>query len=409
MPVKSGALVLTSEYFKIVLEAVHAKFTEKHQLSKLPKTFQLYGYGAFDENKPSLKKDFETIGTEVINGKYLYDKSRELEKGKATIKLNEYYKSIILLYIGYENFEKFLDDYKLSKDEIKKQLALLNKDSANTTYYYLNYYFGEEDILLKGQTIISNNWTKIQHVFMYPQEDRTLKEHYSHGTIVRQGDTIYIRTKTLSSGRYINGSSEIYYIGHQEPSNINFLVGTYSNFDVYSNTVAGRSILEKCESRQIMEEKSKNFNIPPYISLEIRNKRIINNRKVPKHYLELSDKSPFSSIYSKIPGTYELSFNLEDNYTEVIKFKVLSSNYKIITLTENVYIEKDRMELINKGTVINFRFTFSGIIALERVNVYFKTFYLKNEKLIQDGVFSGIDNENRLVNGTISIKYTKAS
>jgi hypothetical protein len=406
MKTKSGALVLTSEYFKIILDKVHANFKENHKLSKLPKTFQLYGYGAFDDDKPNLKEDFEAIGSEFINGKYLYDKSRELEKGKATIKLNEYYQSIILLYIGYEKFEKFLDDYKLSEDEIKKQLSLISDDTANTTYYYLNYYFGEEDIILKGQTIISNNWTKIQHVFMYPQEDGSLKEHYSHGTIVSQGDTIYIRTKTLSSGRYINGSSEIYYIGHQEPSNINYLVGTYSNFDVYSNTVAGRSILEKCESKEVMEEKSKGFNIPSYIALEIRNKRIINNSKVPKHYLELSDKSPFSSIYAKIPGTYELSFNLENNFTEVIKFKVLASNYKIITLTENVYIEKDRMELLNKGTVINFRFNFSGIIALERVNVYFKTFYLKNEKLIQDGVFSGIDNENRLINGTVTINYT---
>ena len=279
MKTKSGALVLTSEYFKIILDKVHANFKENHKLSKLPKTFQLYGYGAFDDDKPNLKEDFEAIGSEFINGKYLYDKSRELEKGKATIKLNEYYQSIILLYIGYEKFEKFLDDYKLSEDEIKKQLSLISNDSANTTYYYLNYYFGEEDIILKGQTIISNNWTKIQHVFMYPQEDGSLKEHYSHGTIVSQGDTIYIRTKTLSSGRYINGSSEIYYIGHQEPSNINYLVGTYSNFDVYSNTVAGRSILEKCESKEVMEEKSKGFNIPSYIALEIRNKRIIKTIK----------------------------------------------------------------------------------------------------------------------------------
>jgi hypothetical protein len=407
MKTKSDTLILTSEYFKIVLDKVYAQFKENHSLSKLPKTFQLYGYGAFDENKPSLKKDFEAIGSEFINGKYLYDKSRELEKGKATIKLNEYYKSIVLLYIGYKDFEKFLDTYKLSKDEIEKQITLLSDDTANSTYYYLNYYFGEDDIILKGQTIISKNWTKIQHIFMYPQEDGTLKEHYSHGTIHTQGDSIYIRTKTLSSGRYINGSSEIYYIGHQEPSNINYLVGTYCNFDVYTNTVAGRSILEKCESKQVMEEKSKGFNIPPYIALEIRNKRISNTYRVPKHYLELSDKSPFSSIYGKIPGTYELSFNLENNFTEVIKFKVLASNYKIITLTENVYIEKDRIELLNKGTVINFRFNFSGIIALERVNIYFKTFYLKNKKLMQEGVFSGIDNENRLINGTVTINYTE--
>lgn len=407
MKTNSDALVVTSEYFKIVLEKVLAKFKEKHQLLKLPKAFQLYGYGAFDENEPNLKQDFEALGTEFINGKYLYDKSRQLEKGKSTIKLNEFYKSTILLYLGYEDFEEFIATYKLSENEIEKQLSLINNDETNATYYYLNYYFGEDDTILKGQTIISDNWSKIQHVFMYPQDDGTLKEHYSYGVINRQGDSIYIRAKTLSGGRYINGSSEIYFIGHQEPSNINYLVGTYCNFDIYNNTVAGRSILEKCESKQLMEEKSKDFNIPSYIAIEIRDKRIVNDRTVPKHYLELSDKSPFSSIYAKLPGTYEFSFVIDDDIVEVIKFKILSTNYKILTLTENVYIEKDRIELLNKGTLLNFRFNFSGIFALERVNIYLKSYFLKKEISNQDGVFSGIDNENRLVNGTLKIIFTE--
>ena len=62
-------------------------------------------------------------------------------------------------------------------------------------------------------------------------------------------------------------------------------------------------------------------------------------------------------------------------------------------------------ELLNKGSIVNFRFNFSGIIALERVNIYFKSYYLKNNSNSQKGVFSGIDNENRLVNGTLSINY----
>jgi len=78
--------------------------------------------------------------------------------------------------------------------------------------------------------------------------------------------------------------------------------------------------------------------------MEIRNKRIVNKRVIPRHALELS----------------------------------------------------------------SFRFSFSGIIALQRVNIYFKTYYLKNEKLKQDGVFSSIDNENRLVNGTLTIDFKES-
>ena len=93
-----------------------------------------------------------------------------------------------------------------------------------------------------------------------------------------------------------------------------------------------------------MEEKSKSPFIPAYIAMEIRNKRIVNKRVIPRHALELS----------------------------------------------------------------SFRFSFSGIIALQRVNIYFKTYYLKNEKLKQDGVFSSIDNENRLVNGTLTIDFKES-
>lgn len=154
-----------------------------------------------------------------------------------------------------------------------------------------------------------------------------------------------------------------------------------------------------------MEEQSKTPFIPAYIALEIRNKRIVNNSFVPRNALELSSNSPYASLYGKLPGTYALTFNYNTGFKETLKFKILDTNYQIITLTENVYIEKDRFELLNKGSVVNFRFSFSGIIALERVNIFFKTYYLKNESGKQEGVFSGIDNENRLINGTLDVNY----
>lgn len=404
----SGSIKLTAEYFKLILEQVHLNFLKKNNLKKSPKTFQLYGYGSFDESKPNLKADFESIGAQFINGKYLYDKSRAIEKGKSFVKLNAYYKSIVLLYIGYDSFNDFFENQTISDHEKKNQLALLQEDNQDATFYYVNYYFGEDNVILKGQTIITHNWRKIQHIFLYPLDDGTYGKHYSHGTVAKQGDTIFIKTKTHSSGRYIDGASEIYYVGHQASPTLKYLIGTYCNFDVYSNTVAGRTILERCDSKDDMEEKTKDITIPPYIAQEIRNKRIVNKNATPKHYLELSEKSPFSSIYGKIPGTYELQFQLGDDLSESIKFKVLANNYKIVTLTENVYIENDRIELINKGSVINLRFNLSGIIALERVNIYFKTYYLKHGNATQSGVFSGIDSENRLVNGALSINYSTA-
>ena len=54
-----------------------------------------FGHTPVFEDKPNLKNDFENIGDDFVNGKYLYDKSREIFKDKQVIKLNEYYKSVI--------------------------------------------------------------------------------------------------------------------------------------------------------------------------------------------------------------------------------------------------------------------------------------------------------------------------
>ncbi len=404
----SSNLILTAEYFKLMLQKIHNKFLEKHNLSKLPKAFQLYGYADFNEKYPNLKQDFEIIGSEFINGKYLYDKSRELEKGKPQIKLNNHYKNIILIYLGYNNINDFIEDYKLSETEYNNQLALISKTNDTATYYYLNYYFGEDDTILKGQTIISNNWKKIQHIFMYPLEDGTIREHYSSGHIKIHDDKLTIKTNTLSGNRYIDSASEIYYIGHKTPSNLKYLIGTYCTFDIFSNTVAGRSILEKCASKSEMETKSKSPFIPPYIAMEIRNKRIVNNKVTPRNELELSHQSPYAFLYSKLPGNYELNFDFGNNFKETLKFKIRETNFQIVTGSENVYIEKDRIELLNKGSVIHFRFNLSGIIAFERVNIFIKSYYLKSSTKIQKGVFSGIDNENRLINGTLTVNYSNS-
>jgi len=406
--IEDFALSITSDFFKILIEEIHKTFKIKHGLDELPKNYQLYGYGDFDESKPSLKDDFEAVGTEFINGKYLYDKTRQAYKGRPIIKLNKYYKSIILLYLGYDNFKAFVDTHTDNKSVLNDQLALLPNENSNRTFYYISYYFGEDNTLLKGQTIISENFKKIQHTYVYPQDDGSFKTHYSYGNIVRREDTIHIKTKTLLDGKLVEGGNEIYYIGHNNPDNTNYLVGTYCTFDIYTQPVAGKSIFEKCNSKEEMEEMSKNRLIPPYIAIELRNKRIITKNIVPKHYHHLSDIAPYASIYQRIPGYYTFNFNFEDGYQEILKLKISNLDYRITPLNDETYIEKDHFQLLNKGSILHFSFKFAGLITLDRVDIYFKTYYLCNDKKTQEGVFSGIDNENRLINGVVKINFSQS-
>jgi hypothetical protein len=401
------SLPITLNYFRVLIKEIHITFLKKHHLKELPKALQLYGYGDYDETKPSLKKDFEAIGTEFINGKYLYDKTRQAYKGRPIIKLNKYYKSIILLYLDYDNFKEFINKNLLGDEETEEQNSLLYNEKSNRTFYYLSYYYGEDNKLLKGQTVISENFKKINHTYVYPQDDGSFKAHRSFGNIIRREDTLHINTKTLLDGKLVEGGSEIYYIGHNEPANTQFLIGTYCTFDIYTQTVAGKSIFERCESKEDMEAKSKDSKIPAFIAQEIRKSRIINPSIVPKHIMEISDKSPYASIYNLIPGKYKLTFELNEITKEILEFSISANNFQLNPITSNVYFENDTIELVNKGSILHFSFKLVGIIALDSVDIYIKTYFLKKKNKNEIGVFSGIDNENRLVNGNVIIEYIK--
>ena len=114
-----------------------------------------------------------------------------------------------------------------------------------------------------------------------------------------------------------------------------------------------------------MAEKSKSKVIPPYIAQEIRNQRITNQAIAPKHYLELSEKSPYAFIYSKLPRTYSLDFKNETGFNESLSFNISETDYKISPLTDNVYVEKDSIDLLNKGSIVHLKFELAGIIALD--------------------------------------------
>ncbi|OQX77448.1 MAG: hypothetical protein B6D64_08265 [Bacteroidetes bacterium 4484_276] len=68
-------------------------------------------------------------------------------------------------------------------------------------------------------------------------------------------------------------------------------------------------------------------------------------------------------------------------------------------------IEKDNIDILNNGTVVHFSFHFVGIAIFSQLEIFIKTYYLtKGEKDIQ-GVFSGLDIENRLINGEVRVDF----
>ena len=405
---ETNTLYITAFCFKILLNAVLEKFKINHQIPSLGKVTQLYGFGNYNPKLPNLKQDFEKITGGFVNGKYLYDKNRALQTGKPILKLNGFYKVVLFQYIGYDDIRSFTENAIEDIEERTKQLELITSSHSEQNYYYVGYHFGEFKEIVKAQITVLNDWKNLEYKYLYRQSDGTLKEFLYYGTVKKRADILHIRTKTLLDGRMVEGGESILYIGYGDPSRSAFVIGVLSAFDINNRVIAVKTIHEKCNSKEEMISKSRMKKIPAYIAQELRNIRIENDAVIPNDKLEISLKSPYSITYEKLPGQYYFNLIQEDKTIGDLSFKIDKDTFKITPLTSGVLINRDHFEMIQNGSVIHFSFKLTGIALFSRLEVFFKTYYLnKNENNIR-GVFSGLDIENRLINGEVEVTFESA-
>ena len=405
--VENNTLLVTAHCFKILLAMILKQFKEEHKGNSavIGRVTQLYGFGNYNANLPSLGQALEKLTGGFINGKYLYDKQRELQMGKPVLKLNGYYKTVLFQYIGYEGIVDFTKKVIKEEQEKAKQLALIQNDTLEQNFFYVCYYFGEFKEVVKCQVVVLNNWKNLQYTYLYPLKDGAFRKFLAYGTAKRRGDILHVRTKTLMDGKMIDGGEDILYVGHTEPSTNTFMLGVFSAFDINNRVVAGKIIFEKCDSKAEMIAKSITLKIPAYIAQELRNVRIENDGIIPNSTFDISSKSPYSITYDKIPGNYTFTLFQQEELLGDFQFSIHSDTFKLSSLTEGVLIVKDNFELIQNGSVIHFSLQLTGIAFFTKLEVFFKTYYLnKGAKDIQ-GVFSGLDIENRLISGEVRVGY----
>lgn len=404
---ENKTLLITNYCFKILLEKVLLQFKTKYkdQAAVIGRVTQLYGFGNYNASLPSLGEDLEKLTGAFINGKYLYDKQRELQGGKPIIKLNGYYKIVLFQYIGYKGIIDFIEQEIKDPKEKEKQQILIKDDTEEQNNFYVCYYFGEFKEVVKSQVVVLNNWKNFQYTYLYPLKDGTFREFYAFGTAKRRADILHVRTKTLMDGRMIDGGEDILYVGHTEPSTNAFMLGVFSAFDINNKVVAGKIIFEKCDSKSEMIAKSTILKIPAYIAQELRNVRIENDGNIPNNIFDISSKSPYSITYDKIPGNYTFTLFQQQELLGDFKFSINSDNFKLSSLTEGLLIVKDNFELIQNGSVLHFSFQITGIAFFTQLEVFIKTYYLNKGVTDIKGVYSGLDIENRLISGELQILF----
>ena len=116
-----------------------------------------------------------------------------------------------------------------------------------------------------------------------------------------------------------------------------------------------------------------------------------------------SKKSPFAQVLMKAYGDYNFEFGIEKNKYK-LKLRLEKYHYNIISLNDSIIIEDDRVSVLNKGQILNFDFSVSGIFYLQKVSIYVNALNFTENKKEVIGNFNGIDINNKIVSGNVLIE-----
>lgn len=403
----SEQLILSKYCFDKLLKAILTKFNSKYKIDLINDS-QLFGFANYDSSKPSLKSELEQITKGYINGKYLYTKNRELKQGKPIIKLNREYKFALLNYLDYNDVESFLENEVSDELELANQYSLLETTQSNEDFYYCCYYYGEDQKMNKGKLTIYNNWNNMEFRFVYFDENDVKSEYVFYGDIKISEDLMFMHTKYVANNIKKEGASFIFFVGKSTSNERNYLIGTYSGFDKYNRTIAGKIILKKFANKIEMENEFATRQINPLLTQELKGKRIIIESHLPIVSSKISSTSPFASLFSNLSGNYLFKFySNDDKDIYAFELSIDSLNYNISSKDPDVIIENDVVKLINRGQNVYLDFEVLGVSYLQKVSMYIKMYDLMKSENELFGVYSGIDLNNNPINGKVGINYYK--
>lgn len=399
----SETLMLTKHIFNKLLECVITHFKTKHKIGEAYNDTQLFGFGNFKEEKPNLKSDFEQILKGYVNGKYLYNKSREANSGKPIIKISREYKYVFFNYLGYKNISEFLADINISSSQKELQLDLVQQKGSLEDFYYVCYYFGEDNQMNKGSVIIYNQWKTIEMKYLYEYEAGNKSTYTFFGNITHSEDFVFFDTKYYLGNKKNEGAKFIFFIGKSSPNERNYLAGTYSGFDKYHRAIAGKMILKKYATKLEVEEEVSNRVFDSIICLELTKKRIIVESNIRKNPIMFSKKSPYAKVLSNTSGVYNAHFFIE-NEVYKLKLQIQKTHLNILSLDDSVVIENDTINIINKGQILNLDFALTGMFHLQKVSLYLKAYDVSSNGKKSEGNYNGVDVNNNLVMGKVIIE-----
>jgi hypothetical protein len=354
--------------------------------------FQLYGFGDFNADRPSLKGFITEITGQWINGKYLYNKIKEIDRGNSKYtKLRRDYLSLLLLAAGYNSYSDYINNSSFITEDIKEQekVSNLTSDSSNVdALYYVGYYIEDRQYYIKSKFTIHKMKTASWEILYWEGNSEPIFYTY-FGKCVPTGESalsFYFskENSNLNKECFVN----IFFGNNMQSKPV--LLGAYCGFNRNNSPVIGKLIFEQVQDKEAQELKVKSEEINPIFHHYLYSQRMEVESILPHKASDLSVSPNRLEIVNFLIGEYYGFYLGENNYLIPINFKVLNNlgeltlkinnnNFKGIgrvNKTENYLIsefsEKDnsfsqfsmRVNPLEKDLFISYILVYSGADVL---------------------------------------------
>ena len=345
------------ELFLSLHQELLSIFSKQYSLEvKILTVFQLYGFGNYDEKQPNLKEFIFKVTGQQINGKYVYNKIKEIEKGKShNVRLRKDYLSILILAIGYDSYGHYLKNSPYIKDNIrhKEKNHFEESDKAIEVLYYVGYYVIDKQLYVKSKFTIFNLKTATWEILSWERNNDNFYTYYGKCTSTGGSALSFYFSKENSSLEkecFVN----LFYGNMMQNKPV--LLGAYCGFDKSNNPVVGKMILEQVPDAVTQEQKVLSKEINPVFYYHLYSQRLEVKGNLPNKDSDLSASINRIEIINFLIGDY-LGFYLDkNNYLIPLHFQVLNELGEIkLKISNTNFIGIGRMNSTENYLVSEFR------------------------------------------------------
>jgi hypothetical protein len=316
-----------SHNFYIGLHKELLELFSKHNSIELKTltVFQLYGFGNYDEDRANLKSYITERTGQWINGKYLYNKRREIDTGhKTKVKIRRDYLTILITAAGYKGYNDYLQNSTYISADVREveQAILEGSIKDDQVLYYVGYYVEDRQYYIKSKFTIyqmkSASWEII-----YWEKDKEPTTYSYFGKCVPTGDSAlsFYFSKQDSS---LNKECFVNLFYGNNMNNKPLLLGAYCGFDRNNNPVIGKLVFEEVADAEAQNAKVRSDTINPIFHHHLYSQRLIVDGILPHKDSDLAVSINRSEIINFLIGSYRGYYLDRNDYLIPISFEVLN-------------------------------------------------------------------------------------